>query len=85
MFKINSISNGVDDLFIDLRLKDNDKCCDFYYLGSLNNRKNVDFILQGFDLWSKGKNTRLHIIGDGENRKHLEKSLKVRIFVFMVK
>jgi hypothetical protein len=29
MFKINSISNGVDDLFIDLRLKDNDKCCDF--------------------------------------------------------
>lgn len=76
MFKINSISNGVDDLFIDLRLKDNDKCCDFYYLGSLNNRKNVDFILQGFDLWSKGKNTRLHIIGDGENRKHLEKKFE---------
>ncbi|HDU3873422.1 TPA: glycosyltransferase family 4 protein [Klebsiella pneumoniae subsp. pneumoniae] len=57
-------------------MKDNDKCCDFYYLGSLNNRKNVDFILQGFDLWSKGKNTRLHIIGDGENRKHLEKKFE---------
>ncbi|WP_370429471.1 glycosyltransferase family 4 protein [Klebsiella aerogenes] len=76
MSKINSIPNGVCDLLIDLKTKDNDKCCDFYYLGSLSNRKNVEFILRGFELWSNEKNARLHIIGDGENRNELEERFK---------
>ncbi|MEF9674803.1 glycosyltransferase family 4 protein [Pectobacterium aroidearum] len=39
---------------------------DFFYLGSLNERKNVELVLQAFKIWSPGKNANLHIIGDGE-------------------
>lgn len=39
---------------------------DFYYVGSLINRKNVDFLISNFEQWSIDKNVKLHIFGKGE-------------------
>ncbi|WP_180059653.1 glycosyltransferase family 4 protein [Acinetobacter sp. YH12128] len=44
---------------------------DFYYVGSLINRKNVDFLISNFEKWSIDKNVKLHIFGKG----NLESSL----------
>ncbi|HDT6557956.1 TPA: glycosyltransferase family 4 protein [Raoultella ornithinolytica] len=56
---------------------------DFFYLGSLNQRKNVEYLLTGFLKWENSKYCNLHILGDGPLRCELnDKFSRENIFFY---
>ncbi|MFQ0834066.1 glycosyltransferase family 4 protein [Citrobacter gillenii] len=61
-----SISNGVSSVS-DCLISKKKEGVDFYYLGVINERKNVDFLISAFHMYKKkyNNNDRLHIIGGG--------------------
>ncbi|HCI9375179.1 TPA: glycosyltransferase family 4 protein [Escherichia coli] len=62
-----AIPNGVNvPVFSNFDIEHkNDDSVNFYYLGVINKRKNVEVILDAFTEWSVGKNAKLNIIGGG--------------------
>lgn len=53
---------------------------DFYYLGSLIQRKNVEVVLRSFTKWNQYDNVNLHIIGSGNEhdillKKYIDKRI----------
>ncbi|WP_460191388.1 glycosyltransferase family 4 protein [Klebsiella variicola] len=71
-----AIPNGVNvPVFNDLA-KEHKKgdVVNFYYLGVINKRKNVEVILDAFTEWSVGKNAKLNVIGGGVD----EAALKIK-------
>lgn len=61
-----SISNGVPSIN-NIIISEKKMGVDFYYLGVVNDRKNVGFLIRAFHLYKKtyNNNDRLHIIGGG--------------------
>ncbi|HGH5216508.1 TPA: glycosyltransferase, partial [Salmonella enterica subsp. enterica serovar Minnesota] len=56
---------------------------DFYYLGVINTRKNVELLLYSFNEYvKKGNNDRLHIIGEGPDLHFLKKKYKSESILF---
>lgn len=56
---------------------------DFYYLGVVNARKNIEPLLYSFNEYiKKGNNDLLHIIGDGPDLYFLQKKYKNRNILF---
>ncbi|WP_157921966.1 glycosyltransferase, partial [Escherichia coli] len=82
-----AISNGVPiSPYIDeMQQECNKKFIDFYYVGVLTERKNVDLLIQSFHLYKrKYKNEdRLHVIGGGELLEVLKKITSAIILFFM--
>lgn len=59
------------------------KHVDFYYLGVINARKNLEPLLHGFSLFlRKGSDDVLHIIGDGPNADELRKKYEGDKIIF---
>lgn len=54
----------------------------FFYLGSLTSRKNVELVLIAFIQWCNKKNSQLHIIGTGDQEKHLRKKFTNEKIIF---
>ncbi|ENC8162603.1 glycosyltransferase family 4 protein, partial [Escherichia coli] len=81
-----AISNGVPiSPYIDeMQQECNKKFIDFYYVGVLTERKNVDLLIQSFHLYKrKYKNEdRLHVIGGGELLEVLKKNNKCDYIIF---
>ncbi|WP_099587996.1 glycosyltransferase [Escherichia albertii] len=81
-----AISNGVSiSPYIDeMKQERNKNFIDFYYVGVLTHRKNVDLLIQSFHLYKrKYKNEdRLHVIGGGELLEVLKKNNKCDYIVF---
>lgn len=79
------VSNGVPEP-INYQHRIDSSTYDFYYLGSLINRKNVQEILSAFikfkGFYSGDKKPKLHIIGDGKERKFLEEKYRDADIIF---
>lgn len=77
-YQVQCIYNGVDtDKFICNKEYIFDKKAVFINVGRMSKAKNQILLIEAFKLVSEqNKNIRLHIIGDGELRKTIEKKIK---------
>ncbi|HCI6538780.1 glycosyltransferase family 4 protein [Klebsiella variicola] len=65
--KVIAIPNGVSPSAYPIRNENVDSgTINFYYLGSITARKNVEELLLAFSEWSINKNAKLNIIGGGD-------------------
>ena len=82
--KSDAVCNGVysQNGFNHTKISDK-KHVDFYYLGVINARKNLEPLLCGFSLFlNKGNNDVLHIIGDGPSAEELRKKYEGDNIIF---
>lgn len=87
LINMQAIANGVDipDVFVSREYSFEyckDATINFYYLGVLNKRKNVDLILQSFLKWSEGKNAVLNIIGGGVEENNMKNKYQNKKIIF---
>lgn len=81
MEHIKCVCNGVPEVHDVIKHSDKDSY-DFYYLGSLIQRKNVEVILRSFKKWNKAENVNLHIIGTGSESELLTKKYRNKNIIF---
>lgn len=72
---VESIPNGVLP-YEGLNKNESDGVVNFYYLGSISRRKNVEEIISAFTRWVVNKNAILNIVGGGELLESLSEKYK---------
>ncbi|MGK2960221.1 MAG: glycosyltransferase family 4 protein [Candidatus Malihini olakiniferum] len=86
MKDVYSIPNGVEQKKVSCKIINQDSLyndqINFFYLGSLTIRKNVELVLDAFHMWSDEKNAQLHIIGTGDQEKYLREKFTNKKIIF---
>ncbi|WP_371338440.1 MULTISPECIES: glycosyltransferase family 4 protein [Klebsiella pneumoniae complex] len=80
--KLHKIENGIIPYTGSLPPLKNKEKIDFFYIGSLNSRKNVNYVLEAFSKWKDNIFCNFHVIGDGELYPQLKNKFECSNIIF---